>query len=215
MASVTLAELRVSVYGLLENNTRFYPQAEVDRAINEQVTVANLFTGLYQSSVIISTQANRFFYAVPAPMVAPLAVSIGGKRLNLCTLAALASRERSWIRHTTATRGPIMSWIPLGIRRLGIYPADAVGGKTLLVEGIIDPPGLVNGTDTLRTTDEIMDGIVVMSAHVLQLKDGGKVFADTATAYQGFLRQMKLSEAWRNLRHPRWFIEKEQAGAKQ
>lgn len=202
--------MRSMVWAALDGNTAFYPQAEVDRAINEQVRVANLFVGFIQDSVTITTEAGKFFYAIQAPMVIPLAVSLNGKRLNRSSLPVLVATKRNWLNDTTANTGPVMSWIPLGIRRLAIYPADAAGGRTLTVDGVVDPTPLVNGTDVIEAQDEVLDGIQQMTAHVLQLKEGGKVFADSTTAYQNFLRQMKLAEMWNEIVHPRWFLEKQQ-----
>jgi len=210
MPQRTLSQMRSMVWAALDNNTGFYPQAEVTGALNEQVRVANLFVGFIQDSATITTQAGRYFYAIPAPMVIPLAVSIDGKRLNRCAFPTLARRNRNWLKETTANSGPVMTWVPLGIRRLAIYPADAIGGHTLTVEGVVDPTPLVNGTDVVDAADEALDGIQQMAVHVLQLKEGGKIFADSTSQYQNFLRQMKLMEMYDDVKHPRFFLEKQQ-----
>jgi hypothetical protein len=210
MAARTLAQMRTTVYAALDGNTGFYPAAEVTRALNEQVRVANLFTGFIQSSATLTTQANRYVYAVPDPILVPLAVSLAGRPLKRTALAVLAARRRHWARETTANAGPVSVWVPLGIRRFAIHPADAVGSRTITVDGIIEPTLLASDSDQVQASDEILDGIEEMAAHVLQLKEGGKIFADSTAGYQAFLREMKLHERWQNLRHPRFFLEKQQ-----
>jgi hypothetical protein len=210
MATRTLAQLRTTVYAALDNNTGFYPAAEVTRALNEQVRVANLFAGFIQSSATVTTEANRYVYPVPSPILVPLAVSLDGRPLKRTALAVLAARRRHWARETTANLGAVASWVLLGIRRFIIHPADAVGSRTITVEGISEPALLVNDSDVVQADDEILDGIQDMAAHILQLKEGGKIFADSTAGYQAFLREMKLHERWQNLRHPRFFLEKQQ-----
>ena len=164
----------------------------------------------HMDSVNITTVANRHVYAVPGPMLVPMAVSLNGKQLKRTAFRVLAARNRTWWRETTANTGPVMSWVPLGIRRLAIHPADAVGGRTLKVDGIIEPTQLVNGTDVVEAEDTILDGIQQMAAHVCQLKEGGKVFADSTAGYQAFLKEMKGLEVWKLLKHPRFWLEREQ-----
>lgn len=202
--------MRSMVWAGLDDNTAFYPLAEVDRVINEQVKVSNLFVGFIQDPVTITTEAGKFIYGIPEPMVVPLAVSLNGKRLNRTSLPVIAAKTRNWLNETTANTGPVMSWIPLGIRRLAIHPADAAGGRTITVDGIINPTPLVNGTDVIQAADEVLDGIQQMAIHVLQLKEGGKVFADSTSSYQGFLKQMKLAQIWQDLKAPKFWLEKQQ-----
>lgn len=210
MATRTLAQLRTTVYAALDNNTGFYPAAEVTRALNEQIRVGNLFTGFIQGSAALTTDAGRYVYATPEPILVPLAVALDGRPLKRTSLAVLAARRRHWARETTANLGAVASWGPLGIRRFIIHPADALGGRTITVDGIIEPTALVNDTDVVQADDEILDGIQDMTAHILQLKEGGKIFADSTSGYQAFLREMKLKERWQDLRHPRFFLEKAQ-----
>lgn len=210
MPQRTLAQMRTVVWAALDGNTGFYPGVEVIRALNEQVRVANLFTGFIQSYVNVTTEANRYVYALPSPMLIPLAVSLAGKQLRRCALRVLTSQNRTWWRDSTSNTGPVATWIPLGIRRIGIHPTDAVGGRTLKVDGIIEPTALVNDSDVVQADDVVLDGIEQMAVHVLQLKEGGKTFADSTAGYQQFLREMKGIELWKLVKHPKFWIERQQ-----
>jgi len=210
MPTRTLAEMRDSVWAALDGNSTFYPATEVDAAINEQIRVANLVLGFYQDSVEINTVANQYIYELPAPMLVPLAVSLAQRQLSRSSLAALAKRRRSWMQETTANYGPVSTWMPIGVRYLAIHPADAAGGRTLLVEGICDPPKATLDNDVLQIPGELTDAIRAMAAHVLQLKEGGKIFADSAAAYQEFLHQSKLLSIWRDWKRPRFYLEQQQ-----
>jgi hypothetical protein len=201
--------MRQQVWSSLDGNTAFYPQQEVDRAINEQVRLHNLLLGFYQDDVQITTVAGTTFYAIPEPMVVPLAVSFGGRQLRRSSLAAMGRARRNWTRETTATSGPVTSWIPIGVRMLAIHPLDAVGGRTITVYGICDPPLLVNDGDIVQAPDEVLDSIQEMAAHVLQLKEGGAVFAGSVGSYQDFQKETDTLTVWRELSRPRFDLERQ------
>lgn len=208
MPSYTLAIFREKVYSHVENNTELYTLAEVDRAINEALQVLNLYTGYLQGSVTIgNTQINRFIYDVPSSVLIPEAVYLADRRLFPVSVPAMAMRQREWLRQTTANFGTVRHWIPIGITKFAIHPADATGGRSLKVEGVLEPTPLVNASDIANISDQLADAVQNLAAHVLMLKEGGKIFADASLQYQRFLHDMKSMGRWRTLRQPRYFIE--------
>lgn len=206
----TLSGLQTQIYGQLDGNSDLYPAAELTRAINEQIRVLNLYTGFLQSSDTITTQANRHFYDVPDGILVPLAVDLDDRELRRSSLAALARRRRLWLRETTANLGMVSTWVPIGIRKIAIHPADAVGSRTLRVTGIAEPTALSAAGDIVQVPDEMLDAVEALTTHVLQLKEGGKTFADASSAYNAFLGQVKEWERWKRLKHPRYWVEKVQ-----
>ena len=211
MSSVTLESLKNRVWAQLDDNTRFYPAAEVTRAINDSFQQLNLFTGIVQGPQNITTEANRFFYPLPASIIVPFAADLDGRQLKRSSLRHLSSRRQNWLKE--ATTGPPSVWVPVGNRTLAIYPKDSVGGRTLRIVGVLEPTLLVNNSDEIDLPDEMTDAIEDLAVLGLQLKEGGKPFADASTKYQDFLRDVTIWQRWRGIKHPRFFIESAEEAA--
>jgi len=101
----------------------------------------------------------------------------------------------------------VAQWWPIGTQKFGIHPADVIGGLPLAIVGVVEPTLLVNPTDVIDLPDEYTQIIDDYAAHVLQLKEGGKIFADASLLYQKFLSVMKDYGRWRYLVQPRYWIE--------
>lgn len=211
MPQFTLADLESQVYDQLDNNTDFYVQAEVDRAINEAVRTLNLFTGFLQTTSTITggTQAGRVFYDTPGNILFPIGVRFNTRPLKKSSLRSIGSMHRNWMTHTTVNFGPVADWIPVGTRKFALHPSDSVGSVTLQVIGVQEPTALASATDTVSVPDEHVDTLVNLASHILQLKEGGKIFADASQAYQDFLHGMKTMGRWQKLKQPRYWVEVE------
>jgi hypothetical protein len=207
----TLADLEDSVYSTLDDNTLFYPQAEVDRAINEALRVVNCFTGFLQTSAVVSggTDALRVYYRVPDGILFPLAVHWSGRQLRRNSLPAVASKYRDWTDRPSSVFGAPADWIPIGTRTFAIHPQDSVAANVLTVYGVSQTTALSAGSDVVQLEDEATDAVSHLAAHTLQIKEGGKVFADSSLHYQEFLHEMKAKERWRRITHPRYWVEVE------
>lgn len=209
MPQYTLADLENSIYSTLDNNTLFYPQAEVDRAINEALRVVNCFTGFLQTSAVVSggTDALRAYYRVPDGILFPLAVHWKNRQLRRNSLQAITGRHRDWSDRPSSVFGAPADWIPVGIRTFAIHPQDSVASNALTVYGVSDTTELALATDVVQLEDEAADSVSHLAAHALQIKEGGKVFADSSLHYQEFLHEMKAKERWRRITHPRYWVE--------
>ena len=209
MPRTSLLDLENLVYGQLDGNTEFYPQAEVDASINEGLRVLNLFTGFQQGSASITggTDASRVYYDIPDAILYPVAVHLGGRQLLPSTVPAIAARFRDWMTASTAENGPTAYWIPFGTRKFAIYPPCSQAGVSLVVYGVLEPSELQAATDTVTVPDEFSSCLADLASHALQLKEGGAVFAAASVLYQSFLRKMRLYGRWRRLRQPRYFVE--------
>jgi len=208
MPSVTLASLKSRVWAQLDDNTRFYPAAEVIRAINDSLQQLNLFTGIAQGPTTITTEINRHIYRLSGTMLAPMAVDLDGKQLHRTSLENLAARQQRWLKETSANYGPPSVWAPIGIRTIAIHPADAVGGRTLTVTGVLEPTLLVNDTDIIDIPDELVDAVEVLSVLALQLKEGGAVFYQASARFIEFQKEVQTWIIWRDVQQPRYRIEK-------
>lgn len=209
MPQYTLGDLDQRVLDRLEGNSLFYVQTERTGAINEALRVLNMFTGFTQGVVTVpgGTQIGRYIYDQPAGLLFPLAVAFNNRQLRRSTFRALTQRYRLWYQDTTTSFGPVAEWWPIGIQKFGIHPADVVGGLSLAIVGVIEPTLLVNQTDVIVLPDEFTETVVELAAHVLQLKEGGKIFSDASLLYQKFLSEMKDYGRWRYMIQPRYWVE--------
>ena len=208
----TLADLEQNVYSQLDDNSLFYTQAEVDRAINEAIRVLNLYTGYLQESASGgTTTAGRVFYDTPAAILWPTAVYYGGRVLKKATLSSMGGARKRWLADTGSAYGPVAEWVPIGIRKYALHPACSRGGVALTVEGVAEPSPMVNATDLTEFPDEYLDTLTDLAVHTLPLKEGGKVFADSATSYQEFLKGVQGISMWQRLKQPRFRVDIEAA----
>lgn len=206
----TLADLESNIYSQLDDNSLFYTQAEVDRAINEAIRVLNLYTGYLQDSVSGGTTTiNRVFYDVPSDILWPTAVYYGGRVLKKATLSAVGGMNKRWLLDTGSNYGPVAEWIPIGTRKYALHPACSRGGVALTVEGVAEPTAMASATDLTEFPDEYLDTLTDLAVHILPLKEGGKVFADAATSYQEFLNGAKGISMWQRLKQPRFRVDVE------
>ncbi len=208
MPSVSLGTLKSRVWAQLDNNTRFFPDVEVTRAINDSLCQLNLFTGIVQGPVELTTQAGRYFYRLPGSVLCPIAVDLDGRQLRRTSVHNLASRRRMWLRETSANHGPTSLWAPLGTGAVAIHPADSVGGRTLRVVGILEPTRLVYDSDLVDLPDEMTDAIEHLSVLAMQLKEGGSVFYQASRKYEEFQKEVVAWIRWRDVQQPRYRVEK-------
>lgn len=209
MPNYTLADLDGRVLDRLEGNSLFYVQTERTNAINEALRVLNVFTGFNQGTVNVpgGTQIGRYIYDQPFGTLFPMAIAFNGRQLRRSTFRALTRDHRLWTQQNTINYGPVAEWWPIGIQKFGIHPADMMGTLTLAITAVIEPPLLVNQTDQTIVPDEFTEALIELAAHVLQLKEGGKIFADASVLYQKFLSEMKDYGRWRYMAQPRFWVE--------
>lgn len=211
MPTLTLANLETAVLDRLDGNSLLYTTPEVDSDLNDAIRVLNLFTGFNQQSVQVPgfTVINQFLYAVPSPILFPLRVYFNRRQLWKTSLRKLSYTNPNWLRETSAMGLPVQHWVPMGISTLAIHPADSAGGQELLVSGIAEPTKLVNPGDTITVEDEYAECIVELAADTLQIKEGGKIFADSTALYLKFLSKMREKKRWRSQVNPRYFVKVE------
>lgn len=207
MPSVSLGTLKSRVWAQLDNNTRFFPDAEVTRAINDSLKQLNLFTGIVQGPVTLTTQAGRYFYRLPGSVICPIVVDLDGRQLRRTSFRNMAARRRNWLRETSANHGPTSVWMPVGTGTIAIHPADSVGGRTLRVVGILEPTELVYDSDVIDLPDEMVDAIEHLAVLGEQLKEGGAVFYQASRKYQDFQKEVTAWIRWRDVQQPRYKVE--------
>jgi len=211
LPSLTLADLKDQVYSRLEENREMYSDTEVTAAINEAYRILSMFCGwVNRTSSILSgyTIADRTFYDIPDDIVFPQKVDFEGQALEKVSLFSMSQMRPTWARETTANTGRNVSqWVPIGIRKFAIHPADSVGGGLLQVTGIGEPTVLVNDLDRVLIPKEGILPVCDYAAHSVQCKLQGAPFMESLELYSNILNIMQLSKLLASYRQPRMFFD--------
>lgn len=203
----TLADLKAIVYAEVENNQVFFRPAEVTAVINECLKVINLFTGFYQGAVETLSVAGQLIYEMPAGIVYPLRAQFNNTTLDPIAINQIGKDFRDWATSTTNKDGPVARWVPIGTNYFCLNPMDSLGGQSIYITGVLEPPLLVNDTDEMVLDDEYVTLISGYCGHRLVLKEGGAVFSQASLLYQDFQRAMKNLTALRKVIMPRYFVQ--------
>lgn len=206
MPLIPLSDLRAKSLARLDGNSTLYTMPEVDFVINEAIATVSLFTGFYRATVSIPgfSVAGRLVYSTPDGLLAPGIVSFEGRTLQKISLKKLARMRRTWATDTTASRGRVEFWAPIGNGQFVISPKDAQGGCDIAVTGMATPPKLVQPEDVMPLENEYVDIITEYCAHRMPLKIGGKLFADGSLALNDFYAAMKARKRYEGIKLPRY-----------
>ena len=213
MPLVNLATLKARVYSRVDSNRLLFTAPEVQAAINEAIQVVNLSTGFIQGTFQIPgwSQVNRIWYDTPAQILIPLRVTFEGQYLQPTTLWQLGASYPNWTADTTNSTGLQVSyWVPCGLTKFGIYPADSLGGCDLRMTGVLEPVPLVNDTDVLNLPNEYASAVDLLATHTLILKESSAAFAQGSKDYQKYLSVNKQMTIWKGLTQPRYFVPEAQ-----
>lgn len=190
--SYTLAQLQTQLAERADNSP-FWTAQEATDAINEALLTWNSFTGFWKETVSITTTALNWDYALPASIVFGMRMEYQGKPLNQSSFGDMDYGHPGWQGQTTADGGNVptepKNWLPLSVDMIAIWPADAVGGHTLTVDGVSAPPQLSAAGDFIDIGDEELGAILGYALHVMALKEGGARFEATMPYFVEFLVQ--------------------------
>jgi hypothetical protein len=195
----------------------FWTSTEATDAINEALLMWNLLTGQWATPISITTVADQLEYDLTSSIVFGTKVGLDDRPLNKSYLWEMNSGRPGWQAQTTASDDvpdTVQSWIPLGLKKIALWPADSVGGATLTIDGVATTPRLTSGGDFIDLGSELLNAILGYAIHVLSFKEGGARFQSTMPLYQSFLEQaMKrnelLTELYRQYIHKDFEAEQE------
>jgi hypothetical protein len=190
----------------LDTNTSLYTYPEIDYCINESVRLIALFTGFYRNTTTATTVANKLEYTTPTGMLVPVIISFNGRQLQKTSFHKLVRMRRNWATATTASLGRVDMWAPIGVGTYVMSPIDAVGGNTLTITGLNEPPLLVNQGDTIVLENEYVELITAYGAHRLPIKEGGKVFADGSLEINEFHSKLKERMRYESFKAPKYSL---------
>lgn len=187
---ITRLQLREMLKSKWEN-VPFWTDAEANAGINEAIQWFNLYTGVWRWRVAMTTVAGQVYYTVPSTLIYNARCEYNGKTMAISSLTDMDNGRPGWEGETTADGGDVPTrprmWIPVGMNLFAIWPADAAGQNSLLIDGVRETPTLDNDAAYLDLDDSDADIIVGEALFLLCFKDAGR-FAHVSGWHQEFLR---------------------------
>ncbi|KKN23511.1 hypothetical protein LCGC14_0904260 [marine sediment metagenome] len=188
---VTLATFRTALKATWES-VPFWSDTEADRAINEALRWWNLFTGYWRKIETIMTVADQVFYSLSSTLILPARVNFSSFPMDIGSVFDLNQGRPNWRGETTTSGAPVPTrptvWVPIGMKRIAIWPADAVGATTLVVDAIRDTPVLSADADFIDIGREEFSTLTGEALHVAAFKEGGNRWLSTQRFHTEFLR---------------------------
>lgn len=169
----------------------FYEDTAYLAAFNEGLAVFNLLTGRFRRRETLTTVAGQYLYTLSASMLYRTRFEISQQPMVSSSREDLNNARPNWRSETTTTGGAVptrpLCWIPISLRTVYIWPADAAGGLTLTIDGVSATPVLVEDGDTLNLGDEHLNILCGYTIHALSFSKGGTAFSDTLPLWKAFL----------------------------
>jgi hypothetical protein len=188
--AVTLADLKAQLAERYDASP-YWTATEALHALNESLRVWNMFTGMWKKTQTVSTTAGTVWYTFSSSFVYNMKVSFGSLPMELGSLGSMDNGRPAWEGESTTSGGSVPTrptiWIPAGLRRLAIWPADAAGGNMLVVDGVCVTPVLVNDTDYVDLAQSEHDALVGEALFILAFKEGGQRFEASKKFHQDFM----------------------------
>ena len=188
--TVTLATLQAQLEARWES-VPFWSATDAQNALNEALRTWNLLTAQWKRTETIVTAANQVYYPLTSTLVYNLRAQFGSYPMTLSSLDDLDYGKPGWEGHTTTTSGqptrPTL-FTPVGLKNVAIWPADATGNTTLVIDGVRSTPTLVNAGDFVDLGREEHGAILGEALHISAFKEASQRFAATAQFHQQFLQ---------------------------
>lgn len=187
----------------------FWTNDEATDAINEALLVWNELTGFWKCTIEIQTTQMNWDYQLPTSMVFGMRIEFNGKSLAQASLGDMDYGHPGWQSQNTQSGGNVptepRNWLPLSVDMFAIWPADAVGGNTLTVDGVAATPQLNYLDEYIDIGNEELSAILGYALHALALKEGGARFEATMPYFTEFLQaaaeendQLNMSSEFRS-----------------
>lgn len=186
---ITRATLRLRLQEKYES-VPFWTATESNRAINECLRRWNLYTCYWKRKVVLPTTAGDSWYTVPSTLIYQLRMTFNGFPLTPSSVFSMDQARPGWEGETTASGGVVPPrpkfFIPAGLNLFAIWPADAVGGGSLEVDGVRQTPVLTADGDFLDIGQEELGYLLGEMLHILSFKTPS-FLATTQKYHQQFL----------------------------
>lgn len=187
---VTLSTLLTRI-GERTDASPFWVPAQKIAAINEALRVWNMLTGMWKAPVTLPTTAGTVWYSVPSTMVYDTRMEFNGRPMDPESLNGMDNGRDGWEGESTVTGSDVPTrptlWIPAGLNLFAIWPRDAVGGNSLLLDGVRRTPVLSADADFIDIGQAELDALLGECVHILAFSEAGQRWAATQQLHKNFL----------------------------
>lgn len=193
-SSITRAQLRGLLDNQLDNLSQtFWRVTEKNLLIQDGLRFFNLLTGYWKARVVMNTTASTVWYALPGTITSGMRVSWRDFPLaGPTSWHDLDFGRPQWESETTASGGDVPTrpslWSVAGVNMIAIWPADAVGGNSLIADGVAVTPILQNDGDLVDIGQDELNSLLNYLQHIASFKEGGKEFSATQDEFKSFLK---------------------------
>lgn len=192
--SVNRAAFRALVRNQLGSgglSSSFWRDDEINKIIQESLRFYNLLTAYWKTRVVISTTASTVWYSIPGTITSSMRVSFNGFPMRSSSMYSMDFARSGWESETTTSGGDVPTrpnYFVIGaLNKLAIWPADAAGNNSLVVDGIAVTPILSNDASFLDVGQEDMNHLLDLCQHIAAFKEGGKEFTASLESFKQFL----------------------------
>lgn len=199
--AITRSELRSRVLNRLDGDDVFYSESSRDMMIDHSLRIVNLFSGRMQTSAVVpgGSVSEQYEYDVPAGILLPTAVHFDGEPLKRSPLVSHSRAHPRWMNETNqSTRMDTACWIPIGITKFALWPADYYGGATITVFGIAEPSFTGADDEEFSIGEGDSEAVEEHASHILTAAEAGKVFYDSTVRIfrRSYQKKMQEIQAW-------------------
>lgn len=178
--------------------------------VNEALSEMNLVIWEFQSTATLAITPSANVYDCPASMIAAIAVR-DGKYLRQETFDSL-DKSVPWESPAAKRISPI-SWAPLGLNKLIIYPRPHVA-KSITVEGLIEHTPVTDSAMAIPASAEYESAIQDFCVERATFKEGVQELYQASSLYKEFLESIQTRSGRQVLPSPQMFaIEQTQEQA--
>jgi hypothetical protein len=209
MPTYSLAQLSSLIYDELDNNVGLYPQAQVTAVLNEGLCKINNLVAFQQANIPIFTTPNQLVYTMPSGVLIPTKVYFEGVEIQKVSMRELGTTHRDWAIEASSAYGAPSRWAPIGQATFVLNPMDSIGGRLLEIQGTGPVTFLVNAGDTVSLDDDMVATLVDWGQGRIQLKLGGRPFANASLSYQRFIREVRDDIMFDEMQWPSYFLDRE------
>jgi hypothetical protein len=212
--NVTLAFLLQLLQARLQNSP-FYSLIELREYINEAISNYQVATLKWKGRFSALTTAGQVFYDLTSlagtldkngnpQILMPLRVAFNGEPLDFCAIDDMDNGGLpSWQAQTTASPGapniPEL-WGTIGLNMAFIWPADAQGSQSLLIDAAVRAPVFaIDGSQDANTIDldsGAISQLLDMAQHLSQYKRGTAMVKATLPKLKAFMKVISTENAF-------------------
>lgn len=170
----------------------FWRDDELNRIIQESLRFYNLLTGYWKTRAVVSTTAATVWYNIPGTITSSMRVSFNGFPMRSASMYSMDFGRSGWESESTTSGGDVPTrpkYFVIGaLNKLAIWPADAAGNNSLVLDGIVVTPILTNDASFLDVGQEDMNALLDLCQHIAAFKEGGAEFKASMASFQQFLK---------------------------